>query len=396
MNSLKKFLLGIDVSNLKKQNGFNTANEIVQQPITWIECIKNLIDNKKEIEDLLDKFLSENNYRIILTGAGSSAFAGETIEPYLTKLLNNRVEAIPTTDLISSPMNYFIKNVPTLLISFARSGNSPESIHAIKLANSLVDELYEIVISCNKDGKLAQEFKKDDKGLLLIMPERTNDLGFAMTSSFTTMILSCIGIFNINNINKLYDDIKILSTSTEQFIENNIKSISKLASENFDRIVYLGSLTSKAIAKESALKILELTSGKINASYDTPLGFRHGPKSVIDDKTITVIYISNNEYTKKYDLDLVKELLMQRKNDKVIVVGSSISDEIIENADYTFNLENTDYNIENEALYPVQQIIFAQILSLLKSLNLNITPDNPCKTGEVNRVVKGVILYDLI
>ena len=41
-------------------------------------------------------------------------------------------------------------------------------------------------------------------------------------------------------------------------------------------------------------------------------------------------------------------------------------------------------------------INFAQTLAVLKSLELNITPDNPCPTGEVNRVVKGVTLYPYV
>lgn len=90
-----------------------------------------------------------------MTGAGTSGFVGETCEPYLKRLLDKKVEAIATTDLVANPKNYFIKDVPTLLISFARSGNSPESIHAVKLANEIVKELYQVIITCNESGKLA-------------------------------------------------------------------------------------------------------------------------------------------------------------------------------------------------------------------------------------------------
>ena len=168
-----------------------------------------------------------------------------------------------------------------------------------------------------------------------------------------------------------------------------------MVSEDFDRIIYLGSSTSKAIARESALKVLELTAGIVNASYDTPLGFRHGPKSVINDNSMTVIYISNDNYTKLYDLDLAKEMLAHRKKDKVVLVGSEIEEKLKKDADYVFELKNIKYNLENQALLPIQQIIFGQIVSFLKSEKLGITPDNPCPTGEVNRVVKGVILHDL-
>ena len=389
-------LLGVEISKLEDCSGLNTAKEIIQQPDTWRESVKNLIKNKIEIKSFIDSFLSKKEFRIILTGAGTSAFAGEVCEPYLTSLLNKRVEAIATTDLVASPKSYFIKDMPTLLVSFARSGNSPESVHAVNLANQLVDDLYQVVITCNENGKLAKNTVNDEKSLLLLMPPQTNDLGFAMTSSFTTMVLNAMAVFNINNIENFSSDVDKLSNSVNDFIENNIEKVTSLSNEDFERIVYLGSSTSKGIARESALKVLELTAGKVNASYDTPLGFRHGPKSVVDDKTVSVIYISNDEYTRKYDLDLAKEMLAHKKNDKVVIVGDNIEEDILNKADYVFNVENINYNVENEVLLPLQQIIFGQMLSFLKSVNLGITPDNPCPTGEVNRVVQGVILHELV
>lgn len=389
-------LLGVEISKLEDCSGLNTAKEIIQQPDTWRESVKNLIKNKIEIKSFIDSFLSKKEFRIILTGAGTSAFAGEVCEPYLTSLLNKRVEAIATTDLVASPKSYFIKDIPTLLVSFARSGNSPESVHAVNLASQLVDDLYQIVITCNENGKLAKNTVNDEKSLLLLMPPQTNDLGFAMTSSFTTMVLNAMAVFNINNIENFSSDVDKLSNSVNDFIENNIEKVTSLSNEDFERIVYLGSSTSKGIARESALKVLELTAGKVNASYDTPLGFRHGPKSVVDDETVSVIYISNEEYTRKYDLDLAKEMLAHKKNDKVVIVGDNIEEDILNKADYVFNVENINYTVENEVLLPLQQIIFGQMLSFLKSVNLGITPDNPCPTGEVNRVVQGVILHELV
>lgn len=389
-------LLGVEISKLEDCSGLNTAKEIIQQPDTWRESVKNLIKNKIEIKSFIDSFLSKKEFRIILTGAGTSAFAGEVCEPYLTSLLNKRVEAIATTDLVASPKSYFIKDIPTLLVSFARSGNSPESVHAVNLATQLVDDLYQVVITCNENGKLAKNTVNDEKSLLLLMPPQTNDLGFAMTSSFTTMVLNAMAVFNINNIENFSSDVDKLSNSVNDFIENNIEKVTSLSNEDFERIVYLGSSTSKGIARESALKVLELTAGKVNASYDTPLGFRHGPKSVVDDETVSVIYISNDEYTRKYDLDLAKEMLAHKKNDKVVIVGDNIEEDILNKADYVFNVENINYTVENEVLLPLQQIIFGQMLSFLKSVNLGITPDNPCPTGEVNRVVQGVILHELV
>ena len=138
--------------------------------------------------------------------------------------------------------------------------------------------------------------------------------------------------------------------------------------------------------------MLELTAGKTVAVFDTPLGFRHGPKSIIDDSTLTVVYVSNDEFTYKYELDLIKEISSQRKGNKLAVVSDKHSDELSSLADYyyAYNTGNNSNNVELGLAY----ITFAQTLSTLKSLSMGITPDNPCPSGEVNRVVKGVTLYN--
>ena len=137
--------------------------------------------------------------------------------------------------------------------------------------------------------------------------------------------------------------------------------------------------------------MLELTAGKVVTMYDTPLGFRHGPKSIIDDTTITVVYLSDDPYTRQYEVDLIKEMSGQRKGNKIVAVMSSQDEAVAALVDYTvvYGLNEEYENVQLGLDY----ILFAQTLAVLKSLSLSITPDNPCPTGEVNRVVKGVTLY---
>src|SRR5699024_8101279 len=153
----------------------------------------------------------------------------------------------------------------------------------------------------------------------------------------------------------------------------------------------LGSNTLKGTSQESALKMLELTAGRVVTMYDTPMGFRHGPKSIVDDTTLTVVYLSDDPYTRQYEMDLVKEMSGQRKGNKIVVVMSSQDDAAAALADYSvvYGLDGENENI----LLGLDYILFAQTLAVLKSLSLGITPDNPCPTGEVNRVVQGVTLY---
>lgn len=386
-------ILGFTLEELEKLGGSFTAEEINQQPQVWEEVIIAMESQHKKIDEFVNGFLQNKDKRIILTGAGSSAFAGEVCAPYLTKLLGVNVEAIATTDIVSSPENYLIKEIPTLLISFARSGNSPESVATVNLAEQLLDSLYQIIITCNEEGALSKKCNNNDKNLLLLMPSRCNDKSFAMTSSFSTMVLSCMAIFHINELEPLKKDIEKLVVSTEKFIKNNYENIKLIAHENFERIIYLGSNTLKGIARESALKVLELTAGRVNAGFDTPLGFRHGPKSVVNSSTIIVFYLSNDSYSKKYGIDLINEMIPERKGNKLIVIGNGISKELKGDVDYTLQLGEKEFNLSSEIYLPLQQLVFGQLLSFYKSCALGITPDNPCPTGEVNRVVKGVTIH---
>ena len=140
--------------------------------------------------------------------------------------------------------------------------------------------------------------------------------------------------------------------------------------------------------------MLELTAGQVATMYDSPLGFRHGPKSIIDDTTLTVVYLSDDAYKRQYEVDLIKEMGPQRKGNKIAVVMNTPCEGLDELVDYQLVMD-CGKATENVFL-GFEYIAFAQTLAALKSLSLNITPDNPCPTGEVNRVVKGVTLYPYV
>ena len=213
-----------------------------------------------------------------------------------------------------------------------------------------------------------------------------------MTSSFSNMYLATYLCFNLDNLEEAIADVEKIAAAAQNFLDNQYSAAKEIVdSYNFKRIVYLGSNALKGISQESALKMLELTAGEIVTMFDTPLGFRHGPKSIVDDDTLTVVYISDNAYSRQYEIDLIKEMSGQRKGNKIVAVMNGKCDEIKELVDYVveFDIDGKHDNI----LLGFDYIVLAQTVAVLKSLSMGKTPDNPCPTGEVNRVVKGVILY---
>ena len=293
---------------------------------------------------------------------------------------------------MATPEAYLSRTKPTLLISFGRSGNSPESVGAIDAAEAVCDHVYHLFVTCNKDGALSKRAATTDNCYAINLTDETHDQSFAMTSSFSNMYMATYLCFHLDELDAVTAQVKAIMEAGQNFLDKQYDAVQKIVNEyDFNRIVYLGSNTLKGTSQESALKMLELSAGRVVTMYDTPLGVRHGPKSIINDDTITVVYLSDDAYTRQYEVDLIKEMSGQRKGNKIVAVMSKADDAVSALVDYTI-VYGLDGNFEN-VLLGLDYILFAQTLAVLKSLALGITPDNPCPTGEVNRVVKGVTLY---
>nr|WP_281369902.1 SIS domain-containing protein [Leifsonia psychrotolerans] len=342
---------------------------------------------RREVDAFLAPILGDAHARIILTGAGTSAFAGAVLAPVLTRRLGRAVEAIATTDLVSNPLEYFTPDVPTVLVSFARSGDSPESFAATQLADQVLTNVRHLVITCNPTGRLATTSATRDDALVLQMPDGSNDKSFAMTSSFTSMTLTAYLAF-AGEVEPAHLD--ALVAAGEKLLGARADEIRSLALTAPGRLVYLGSGALQGLARESALKMLELTAGEVMAISDSPLGFRHGPKSMINAETTVIVYLSNDPYTRQYDLDIVAELTGNLDPSRVVVVNGTTAETSAGTAVPLTGTADLD-----DALLALAAVLVAQLIAMNTSVALGHTPDNPFPSGVVNRVVQGVTLYPL-
>jgi tagatose-6-phosphate ketose/aldose isomerase len=389
------FFAGHEGSYYIERSAKFTASEIAQQPMLWIELAKILLDRKTEIARFMGKVLGVPQLRIILAGAGSSAYIGEMISMAAAGEFGIAAVSVHTTDIVSVPNSTLFPEIPTLMISFARSGNSPESVGAVKYARKKIKDLYEIFIMCEPQSELAEHINGNEKALTLLMPQGSADVGFAMTSSVSCMALAVWCLFNYKSIEKCCDDILKLADFCHKNMEKTALIAEKIAQEKYDRLVFIGSGALKGLAHEAAVKSLELTNGTVNASYESPVGFRHGPKSVINDSTLTVHFISPQEFTAKYDIDLAKEIISEQKSNKTVVLRPKGKYKSIMDPNYEICYEAPKYHCGSEIYAAIHMLIFCQSLALFKSLSLGITADNPCLEGQINRVVRGVTIYSL-
>ena len=369
-----------------------TTREIYQQPDVWKEAFEAYQAKCEEIAAFLQDIADRHDYiKVILTGAGTSAYVGDTLVPYFKEVYDERkwnFNSIATTDIVANPETYLKKDVATVLVSFARSGNSPESVATVDLAKALVDDLYQVTITCAAEGKLALQAHGDDRNLLLLQPAASNDAGFAMTSSFTSMMLTALLVFDPTEFAVKAQRFEVV-TSLARKVLDNAADVKELVDLDFNRVIYLGAGPFFGLAHEAQLKILELTAGQVATMYESPVGFRHGPKSLINEDTVVLIFGTTSDYTRKYDLDLVRE-----------VAGDQIARRVVLLSDQAFGLENVKEvalgcgGVLNDIYRVFPYIVYAQLFALLTSLKVENKPDTPSPTGTVNRVVQGVIIHD--
>ncbi len=371
------------------KTNFFTEKEIKQQAALWQKVYGLVLSQKKKLDEFLTKIRQQADCEVIFTGAGSSFFIGEMVAGYFQKNTGLSSKAISTTEIVTHPHLYINPDKQTLLVSFARSGNSPESVAAIDNSDKISDNILHLIITCNSQGELAKLVSSNEK-YVLTLPEEANDKGLAMTSSVSSMALVALLISRLDEVEILQSQIEIASKYASHIISTYSAPIMQLAELDFKRAVFLGSGPFLGVAREAHLKLQEMTDGKVICKFDSFLGFRHGPKVVLDETTLLVYFFSNEEYVLKYETDLVHSVA--KDHELLAVMG--ISETRLKGMDFDLEINMSDSTMQlDEEFLTLCSLIPAQLLGLYKSLNMGLNPDQP-SNGAIHRVVQGVTIYN--
>jgi tagatose-6-phosphate ketose/aldose isomerase len=384
-------LLNLSSTVLNDKSAIHTALEIAGQPALWQKTATVFSNKKNELQKFLSTALviSDN---IILTGAGTSAYIGLSLQGCFLRKTNKLTRAIATTDAVSFPQDFFSSTQTPLIISFARSGNSPESCAALELADKFSKKCFHLIITCDANGALANYISTNEI-FVLILPEEANDKSLAMTGSYSSMLLAGLLTAYINEPEFCIQQLKMLVDDSYSILTKHISLLQMLAQKDFHRAVFLGSGALAGTATEAALKLQELTDGEIICKNESFLGFRHGPKAVIDSNTLVVYFFSNNLHVQQYEKDLVKA--MKNGNNAMFQLGISEEFIAIEGMDAQINFGSKEKKLHEDFL-PLCSILPGQLIGFYKSLQLGYMPDSPSVSGAISRVVQGVNIYPVM
>jgi tagatose-6-phosphate ketose/aldose isomerase len=349
-------------------NRFATWREIHAQPTIWRAWAGNL-----DVAGLRAWVDAQAVEEVWFCGAGSSAYIGEMIVAALEGSSGLRLRAVATTDLVARPHAYLSGRKP-LVVSFGRSGNSAESLGTLDALDALVPDAPRLNITCNGTSALATRPARNQR--VVVLPEATHDAGFAMTSSFSTMLLTALAVFDRSgDAGAVSAKLETLSAQLSSLLPSfaGFATASRLP----ERVVFVGSGPLAFAAREAALKVMELAAGQIPALWDSTLGFRHGPKSFVRGATDIFVFGSADPHAACYDADLVAELRAQFPLSRTTFIGP-----------------NGDVQVPTDSWGMLLPVVLAQVLAVVWSERLGVAVDDPfAGQGTLSRVVSGVKLY---
>lgn len=350
------------VKEMTKLDQWHTWQEIHAQPAIWEAFLPEIMAQR---DDLRDWIKASDVSEVWFSGAGTSAYIGDFLAAGLATSNEMTFRSVASTDLVSAPTQ-FVTNSKPLVVNFGRSGNSAETIGVLNVLDALLQDAPRLNITCNAESVLAT--RQARRARTIVLPDDTHDKGFAMTSSYTTMLLTALTIFSPDVRPDAGSD---LATRLRAALPEFAALAQDMAMPS--RIVVVGSGALRFMAREAALKIMELTAGKIPVLWDTSLGFRHGPKSFVTPGTHVLSLTSADPDIARYDRDLVVELRKQFDDISVSEIAPTDMPDLWGG---------------------VLQATAAQIIAATLSSRLGLNVDDPFSgQGTLTRVVADVRLY---
>ena len=375
-----------------------TPREIAQQPETWKTTLGIFRQNQRRICDFLDavgvrEALVERPV-VMLIGAGTSDYIGQALELLIRQKWGCEVATVASTDMLPNLAEYVVPGRKYLWISFSRSGDSPEGVAVLEQALQLYPGVAHLVVTCNAKARMTEICKGHERACVVVLDDAVNDRSLAMTSSFTNMVVMGQCLANAWSIEEYAKVLEELVRAGEHLLSRAEVEAERIAARDFARVCFIGGGALASVAKESALKVLEMTAGQVQAMSETVLGLRHGPMAALDTQTLFVCFVSGDERRAKYASDLLREISEKGIVGERVAVGTAAAEaEIAPFCDSYVAVDDASGDGIDDGYRAVVDVIFGQMLGLYCSVAHELKPDSPSPGGVINRVVQKFRIY---
>ena len=387
-------LLDLSATEKSERGLLHTPREIAQQPATWMATFDRLRSHENELSNFLAATgmngPAEERPTVLLIGAGTSDYIGWSLHHLLRTRWQCEVIPVASTSLLTNFPEYLLKERNYLWVSFSRSGDSPEGVAVLDRALAERKDIAHILVTCNPGGRMNKAVHGRENCLSVVLDDVTNDRGLAMTSSFTNMVLAGQMLAHTGSFGDYEAILRALAGAADAFLPKAAALASELTRAGFKRTCFVGSGLLAGAALESALKVLELTAGKVQTMTQPTLALRHGPMAALDRDTLFVSLISSQTQRRRYELDLLREVGNKKLAGTRVAVAT---DPASLRGDADFVLTPGTKEPIPDLYRPVLDVIFGQLLGLFASIQFGMKPDDPSPGGAISRVVQNFDIY---
>jgi glutamine---fructose-6-phosphate transaminase (isomerizing) len=338
-----------------------TVQEIYRQPATWMECLGLL--HRLDLEALVgDRRPTE--FQWIFVGCGTSYYLAQAAAASFTLLTGRLARALPASEILLYPELSLPSPGSAFPVLISRSGHTSE---ILAVADTLREKRLEFLALTCDGNELAASTRR-----LLQLPVREEST--VMTGSFTSMLLAMQFVAaRLAGKEKFLAELDQLPRLSESLLAKYGQQLEKFAQRPFEDVAVLGQGALYPIAAEVALKVMESSSSY--AQYFHTLEFRHGPKSIIDNRALVIGLISHAGA--EQELKVLRE--MKELGASTIAIINRATPEAREAADVLVELSSSQPDLALLIVYVVWGQLFGSYVGLAKGLN----PDEPTNLTRV-------------
>jgi tagatose-6-phosphate ketose/aldose isomerase len=387
-------LLNVEPTEKARRGLEHTPREIAQQPGTWIRTFQQIEPRLKDLRDFLRKVGVQSSIAdlptVFLIGAGTSDYIGRSLHHLLRRQWQCEVIPVASTSLLPDFSDEMLAGRRYLWISFSRSGDSPEGVAVLERALDECPNVAHLLVTCNSQGRMSRAIEGRADCFSVVLDDSTNDRGLAMTSSFTNMVLAGQILAHAWNPEDYAPVLRALVDAGERLLPRAAQLASDLVQQGVRRACFVGSGALAGTAMESALKLLELTAGRVQTITQSTLALRHGPMAALDAETLFVSLLSTQPQRRRYELDLLREIGSKHLARTRVAVATD-ADQLSSEADFVLTPEID--TVIPDLYRPVLDVLFGQLLGLFASIQVGLKPDVPSPNGAISRVVQNVGIY---
>lgn len=310
-------------------------------------------------EEIASFFKEHPGKKFTLFGCGSSYMLAKSGERFFSAFKGTTASAISGGDFLVHNDYYRETIKDSIVIVLSRSGQTSEIVRSVK------------IIKENGGNPVISLSMKDDND---VMPYSDLDLtmdwcydkSVCQTRTVTnlyTALLMLAGIYDGDTA--LLEEVKKAVGNSKEYMEKYRPVLKGVAEKDWDNAIVLADGPVTGIAEEGALAYTEICmlSGKCFNLLD----YRHGPVVLNNEKTLTVILLSDVE--DKLQGDMVNDV----KKHGGTVVTVSVSEENRYDADAHICIGD----IRDFRVYGIPFIYVMQMSAYEKAILLGHNPDAP-------------------